>query len=45
MEVLARRENVAEALQVYDALRRRLRDDLGVSPSTRRQALCQRLLG
>jgi DNA-binding SARP family transcriptional activator/class 3 adenylate cyclase len=45
MEVLARRENVAEALQVYEALRRRLRDDLGAAPSAGTQALYQHLLG
>ena len=33
MEALDREGNTAEALLVYDALRCRLRDDLGVTPS------------
>ena len=33
MEVHARRGNDAEALLVYDGLRRRLRDELGIAPS------------
>ena len=45
MQVLTRRENVAEALQVYEALRKRLRDDLGATPSTGTQALHRQLLG
>jgi DNA-binding SARP family transcriptional activator len=44
MEVLARRENVAEALQVYEGLRRRLRDELGAAPSAGTQELHRRLL-
>ena len=45
METLAARGNVAEALLVYDALRHRLRDDLGVAPSTPTQGLHRGLLG
>ncbi len=33
METLAAQGNVAEALAVYDSLRRRLRDELGVAPA------------
>ncbi len=44
MEALARRDNVAEALQVYEALRRRLRDELGASPSPGTQELHRKLL-
>ncbi len=45
MEALAARGNGAEALLVYDDLRRRLRDELGAGPSPETQALHQRLLG
>jgi SARP family transcriptional regulator, regulator of embCAB operon len=45
METLAARDNTAEALLVYDALRRRLRDELGAAPSSSTQALHRRLLG
>ena len=45
METLAARGNVAEALLVYDALRRRLRDELGAAPSPSTQDLHRRLLG
>jgi DNA-binding SARP family transcriptional activator len=45
METLATRGNTAEALLVYDALRRRLRDELGAAPSAETQALHRRLLG
>ena len=45
METLAARGNTAEALLVYDALRRRLRDELGAAPSGPTQALHRRLLG
>lgn len=45
MRTLAARGNVAEALKVYDALRRRLRDDLGVAPGPATQDLYRRLLG
>jgi DNA-binding SARP family transcriptional activator len=44
MEVLAARGNVAESLLVYEALRRRLRDDLGIAPSNEVQALHAELL-
>jgi len=45
METLAARGDAAEALVVYDELRRRLRDDLGASPSPLTQAVHRRLLG
>lgn len=45
METLAARGNAAEALLVYDTLRRRLRDELGAAPSAETQALHRRLLG
>jgi SARP family transcriptional regulator, regulator of embCAB operon len=45
METLAARGNTAEALLVYDVLRRRLRDELGAAPSAETQALHRRLLG
>jgi DNA-binding SARP family transcriptional activator len=45
METLARQDNVAEALRVYEQLRRRLRDELGTAPSTSTQELHRRLLG
>jgi DNA-binding SARP family transcriptional activator len=45
METLALRGNTAEALLVYDALRRRLRDELGAAPSAPTQALHRRILG
>lgn len=44
MEVLARRDNVAEAYQVYEGLGRRLRDELGASPSASTQELHRKLL-
>jgi DNA-binding SARP family transcriptional activator len=44
MEVLAARGNAAEALRVYDGLRQRLRDELGVSPGAELRALHARLL-
>jgi DNA-binding SARP family transcriptional activator len=44
MEALDREGNTAEALLVYEALRRRLRDDLGVTPSPATQGLHRRLL-
>ena len=37
--------NVAEALRVYDDLRRRLREDLGIAPGAATQELYRRLLG
>lgn len=45
METLETRGNTAEALLVYEALRRRLRDELGAAPSSSTQALHRRLLG
>jgi DNA-binding SARP family transcriptional activator len=45
MEALEAEGNVAEALVVYEALRRRLRDELGTSPSEPLQAVYLRLLG
>ena len=45
METLAARGDGAEALLVYDDLRRRLRDDLGTAPSPLTQAVHRRLLG
>lgn len=45
METLAGRGNAAEALLVYDDLRRRLRDELGTAPSPQTQELHRRLLG
>ena len=45
MEALVARGNAAEALLVYDTLRRRLRDDLGVAPSSPTQDLYRGLLG
>lgn len=44
MDALDRQGNTAEALLVYDGLRRRLRDDLGVTPSEPTQDLHRRLL-
>ena len=44
MEALDREGNSAEALIVYDALRTRLRDDLGISPNDATQAVHRRLL-
>jgi SARP family transcriptional regulator, regulator of embCAB operon len=45
MEALAAGGNTAEALQVYEGLRCRLRDELGTAPSPDLQALHRRLLG
>jgi DNA-binding SARP family transcriptional activator len=45
METLAARGNTAEALRVYETLRRRLRDELGAAPSASTQALHRRMLG
>jgi DNA-binding SARP family transcriptional activator len=45
MEALAARDNVAEALVVYDELRRLLRDELGIAPSHGTQELHRRLIG
>jgi DNA-binding SARP family transcriptional activator len=45
MEALAARDNVAEALVVYDELRRLLRYELGIAPSHGTQELHRRLIG
>jgi SARP family transcriptional regulator, regulator of embCAB operon len=44
MEAHAQRDNVAEALLVYEQLRRRLAEDLGIAPSEGALALHGRLL-
>jgi DNA-binding SARP family transcriptional activator len=44
MRALAATDNVAEALLVYEGLRTRLRDDLGITPSPRVQELHAELL-
>ena len=44
MRVLAERENPAEALRIYEALRGRLREELGAAPSESTQALYRELL-
>jgi DNA-binding SARP family transcriptional activator len=44
MDALDREGNTAEALRVYDSLRCRLRDDLGITPSQPTQDLHRRLL-
>ena len=44
MQALERRDNVAEALRVYDGLRRLLRDELGVAPGAAVQTLHMQLL-
>ena len=44
IEALEREGNCAEALLVYEALRTRLREDLGVSPSEATRALHRKLL-
>lgn len=44
MEVMAERGNRAEALLAYDALRTRLREELGVAPSAETQSLHRTLL-
>ena len=45
MEALEKQGNAAEALLVYEALRQRLRDELGVAPTERLQTQHRRLLG
>jgi DNA-binding SARP family transcriptional activator len=45
MRALELRDNRAEALQVYDDLRQRLRNELGISPSPATQDVYRRLLG
>ena len=44
MEVLAARDNRADALRVYDQLRTLLRDELGAAPSPATQDLHRTLL-
>ena len=44
MRALAEQGNVAEAMDVYDELRVRLRDELGVAPGDATQALHRELL-
>lgn len=44
MQALAREGNIAEALSVYAAFRVLLRDELGVSPSPKTQAVYDELL-
>jgi DNA-binding SARP family transcriptional activator len=45
MRALELRDNRAEALQVYEDLRQRLRNQLGISPSPATQDVYRRLLG
>ena len=45
MRTLAARDNVADALDVYEQLRLRLREDLGAGPSRATQELHRSLLG
>jgi SARP family transcriptional regulator, regulator of embCAB operon len=45
MEALDREGNCAEALLVYEQLRAKLREDLGISPSAPTQEVYRRLLG
>lgn len=45
MQALARRDNSAEALLVYEQLRTVLRDELGATPSPATQELHRQLLG
>jgi DNA-binding SARP family transcriptional activator len=44
MEILVARGNAAEAIRVYEALRARLRDELGATPAPELRALQERLL-
>jgi DNA-binding SARP family transcriptional activator len=44
MEILSARGNSAEALRVYDRLRRRLREELGATPAPELRELHDRLL-
>jgi pentatricopeptide repeat protein len=44
MEAFARQGNIAEALRVYESLRRLLREELGAAPSPTVQQMHQRLL-
>jgi SARP family transcriptional regulator, regulator of embCAB operon len=45
IEALAARDNVAEALLVYDEVRTLLRDELGIAPGARLKEAHERLLG
>ena len=45
METFERQGNIAEALRVYETLRRLLREELGVAPSPAVQRVHERLLG
>jgi len=45
MQALAARGNAAEAMRVFDQLRRLLRDELGATPSAEALAIYDRLLG
>jgi SARP family transcriptional regulator, regulator of embCAB operon len=45
MQALEQRSNASEALHVYEQLRCRLRDDLGVAPCTETRDVHRRLLG
>jgi pentatricopeptide repeat protein len=44
IDALAREGNGAEAILVYESLRTRLREDLGITPSDRTQEAYRRLL-
>jgi DNA-binding SARP family transcriptional activator len=44
MRALVARDNVAEAMLVYDGLRTSLREELGITPSARVQELHAQLL-
>jgi DNA-binding SARP family transcriptional activator len=44
MQALACQGNIAEALSVYTSLRKVLRDELGISPSAKFQAVYEHLL-
>jgi DNA-binding SARP family transcriptional activator len=44
MRTLDARGNAAEAVQVYERLRRLLRDELGLAPSAMTQALHRELI-
>jgi len=45
MKALTAQGNGAQALEIYDLLRRRLRDDLGIAPGPATQDLYRQLLG
>jgi DNA-binding SARP family transcriptional activator len=45
MKTLAEQGNTAEAIQAYTALRLKLRDELGVSPSPETQQVYAALMG